>query len=158
FHPRTLLAARDAAMRWAFWLTLLAMFSALAATEAIRTALQLATEFPAAQTLVVLVGLLLCPFYFVLLLILGLVGGALGAFRAPAGEEQVRAARTGVGAWWLSVVLAYLLSTVAHWLAPVSLAVFGVVFCYLGVPVVTLCLASLARRPGADPEQLLRRM
>src|SRR5207248_6704189 len=101
-----------------FWLTLLAIFSLLAATEGLRTALQPFTNFPAPLPLVLLIGLLLCPFHFLLLVAAGLVGGALGAFRAGKDEEAARAARIGVGAWWLAIVLAYVASTVARWILP----------------------------------------
>src|SRR4051794_3044528 len=114
FHPRALLKAREPAMRWAFWLTLFGMLSLLLATEGLRTLMQqINPSVAAARGLIFLVGIILYPLLFVAALMLGQLGAALGGFAVSDPAETERAVRAGVGAWWLSLLLAYIAGTMA---------------------------------------------
>jgi adenylate cyclase len=161
FHPRGVLAARDAAYRWAFWLTLLGILALASGLEAGLAALERAGILPVPSSSVLIVlSLALCPIAYLLCVGLGLVGGAIGLL---AGRDRLapdRAAQVGTGSGWLATLAAaLLLSLLALWqelprdrLAAAALGLIA------GIPFFTIWLCLMAQQPGGDPQQLATRV
>src|SRR5262245_26841900 len=101
-HPRGILRASEAASRWAFWLTIVNGLWLAAGLEIILGWAERAgvLPVPAASTLVVAI-LSLVPLSFLAFLLLGQFGAALGTFAGRDLGDAARAARMGIGAWWL---------------------------------------------------------
>src|SRR5262249_4089425 len=141
-----------------FWLTILLVFSLLSATEGVQAVLKQVASIPAPASLALLGGLIVCPFLFLLVLMLGLLGAALAGVVPPRSEEAGGTRGAGVRAWWLAALLAYLIGALARYSLAGGLADTLALAAALGVPAVTLRLARLARRPGSDPQQLAMRV
>jgi hypothetical protein len=95
------------------------------------------------------------PILFLLLLLSCWLGAALGAFGARKRPDAPDAAQAGVGSFWVVVLFAALVSAVlpdAGW----SEMLRDVL--WTGIPLFTVWLCALWRRPGYEPQRLARRL
>lgn len=155
FHPRAVLRGREAALRWAFWLTLLAALASVSGFEALRLHPEFDFALPPGFTnLNVVLILAIAPIAFLQFLVYGLAGAAVGAFLARLQLRDEGAAGEGVGGWWLATILAatayVLVPTTNVEVTDIALSVAIAA----SVPWTSVVLARLLRHPQFTPSHL----
>lgn len=98
FHPRIILSARAAGLRWAVWLTLLCaliFFSSLYdASQQVQGLFAMGSSYT--TTIVFLITLVFCPLIFLSIAAIGLIGAAVGGFAMRHTGQMAESARAMV--------------------------------------------------------------
>ncbi|HLK60804.1 MAG TPA: adenylate/guanylate cyclase domain-containing protein [Chthonomonadaceae bacterium] len=148
-HLRTTLLAQRVALRWAFWLSVLASLWFYTFMQQ-----QDRTSHPWPPSVLLLVTLAVFPAVFTLFLVFSLYGAALGASAYQDKPDVKEAVPLSVTAWWFSVLGALVLTTLLRSLRS-SLLISAV---FLGVNHYTVWLTMWLRGRGYEPQELVPRL